>query len=358
MHEPSSPTPTFTSSDGGSLNVPPSPTLSTQSSVQLTTSLALRDNNPEEKDGLSSLRLLPPALRAGKHQKMGSMTNSAEGHSSLEGTEPDHSEDLLPPTPIRDAVSDETSTTMASPTHTHFDDASVNASKEISKTPRRFLGKVRNGAGGVKQKRSKGDSERNGSMTNEDNGQHQPVELAQDDAIDSTPFKFKPFQLASLVDGKDLDALKALGGVEELLVGLGTNRLTGLSKMPLVPNESIGFQGDGQGDGRPGAGTKISVPRRHDRRGDDGGGGVPGIIVTAPEGDAHSERGDSPDEASGDKDPAFSATLERRRQIYGENMLPHRRSKTLLQLMWAAWKDKVLVRCAHTASFNEYLYIK
>jgi Ca2+-transporting ATPase len=41
--------------------------------------------------------------------------------------------------------------------------------------------------------------------------------------------------------------------------------------------------------------------------------------------------------------PAFTASLNERRKIYGRNVLPHRPSKTLLQLMWAALKDKVLV---------------
>jgi Ca2+-transporting ATPase len=46
-----------------------------------------------------------------------------------------------------------------------------------------------------------------------------------------------------------------------------------------------------------------------------------------------------------DEDPlASKATIEDRKRVYGENVLPTRASKSLLQLMWMALKDKVLVR--------------
>jgi Ca2+-transporting ATPase len=286
---------------------------------------------------MSSYRLVAPIRKHQKTSSIATLTNSAEGYGSLDGTEPDNNQE--PPTPIRDVLSDTTSMTMTSPTHTHFDDTSVNAPTEISQSRRQLLGQKGNShADGAKRKRGKGDSEGNGVGV----GMHEIHHLAQDDAIDPTPFKYKPFQLASLVDAKDFNGLDALGGVERLLAGLGTNCQTGLSKRALQ-NESNGTPGS-QGDGRPGAGTRIDAPQQHDRRGDDGGGGVPGIVVTAPEGDAHSKREDTPHEFSDDDDPAFFATLEQRRRVYGRNVLPHRRVKTLLQLMYAAWKDKVLVR--------------
>jgi len=41
----------------------------------------------------------------------------------------------------------------------------------------------------------------------------------------------------------------------------------------------------------------------------------------------------------------YTASMEDRRRVYGENVLPSKPSKTLLVLMWLALKDKVLV-CA------------
>ena len=40
---------------------------------------------------------------------------------------------------------------------------------------------------------------------------------------------------------------------------------------------------------------------------------------------------------------AYRTSIEDRQHIYGRNVLPRRPTKTLLQLMWLAVKDKVLV---------------
>ena len=83
--------PTVVSSNDGASFVPPSPTLSTQSSAHFTTSLSLRDNKPEERSGYSSLYLLPDKVST-HHRKASNatFTSSHEGHSSIDETEPDH----------------------------------------------------------------------------------------------------------------------------------------------------------------------------------------------------------------------------------------------------------------------------
>jgi len=108
-----------------------------------------------------------------------------------------------------------------------------------------------------------------------------------DDSTDPTPFAFKPNALAALVDPKTLKDLNAMGGLEGLCTGLGTSPTKGLSA------HSLGL---GAGDG--------------ERSGGEG---------------------------------AFAAPLSDRQRVYGTNSLPTRRSKSLLQLMWLAFKDKVLV---------------
>jgi Ca2+-transporting ATPase len=276
----------------------------------------------------------------------------------LDGTEPDHSTDhpLMP----RDAISDTTSTTFISPTHTHFDDMSIVASPAIPESRRRFLGKRGNadgnGARRKKKKREIGDKE------GEDTDKR--LELVQDDPIDPSPFAFNPFALASLLDPKDLRALENLGGIKGLLLGLGTNHFTGLGKKALLRSEAFKVQEAQvaiQGDGRPGAGVGVrqGASQRRDRREDDGGGGLPGIVVTTPEGKASGAGVERPQEiGDGDDSPAFHATLDQRRQIYGHNILPHRPSKTLLQLMLAAWSDKVLVCDIFSASHRRYSQVK
>ncbi|PCH42057.1 Ca-transporting ATPase [Wolfiporia cocos MD-104 SS10] len=121
------------------------------------------------------------------------------------------------------------------------------------------------------------------------------LDLSADDAIDAGPFKFKPYRLAGLVDPKSLDTLEQMGGIRGLLRGLGTRRKKGLSA------RALSELGAGEG-----------ASQRHDRQQD-------------PDG------------------PAFEADLEQRQRVYGANVLPTRKTKTLLQLMWLALKDKVLV---------------
>jgi len=121
------------------------------------------------------------------------------------------------------------------------------------------------------------------------------LDLAQDEHIDPTPFAFKPYHLASLVDSKNLETLESMGGTNYLLAGLGVDPTNGLT------------------DG-------------------------PTMAVAPPPG----EGGEA-----GDKSPregvAYTGSIEDRQRVYGFNTLPARKSKPLLELMWLAPKDKVLV---------------
>jgi len=53
------------------------------------------------------------------------------------------------------------------------------------------------------------------------------TELVQNQQVDPRPFSFRPFQLASLLDPKNLNALYKLGGIHGLLKGLGTDSSRG-----------------------------------------------------------------------------------------------------------------------------------
>lgn len=71
------PRPASSSSANVSVLVPPSPTLSTRSSVHWSpTSLALRDNNPDERSGLTSLALLQSASTSGHRRRDSSFSIS------------------------------------------------------------------------------------------------------------------------------------------------------------------------------------------------------------------------------------------------------------------------------------------
>ncbi|KAF9223507.1 Ca-transporting ATPase [Gyrodon lividus] len=272
-----SPSPTFVSSnEGSSFGAPPSPTLSTQSSVQFATSLTLRDNKPDERSGISSLHLLSPSIAdRAAHRRKGSIAtfnSSHEGHSSLDETEPDHGTSEYHLHTLRRAKSDATSLTAAAPSHTHLDSAS------------------------------------------------------EHEAVDTGPFLFKPYELACLLDPKDFDALQTHGGIDRILKGLGTHPTWGLL---------LGVSDRGRGhpsDGRPGAGEGAS--QRHDRR--SGEPPVPTSVQAHP-----STTGGGNDDGC-QPDP-HHASLEERKRVFGENILPQRPTKSLLGLMWLALKDKVLV---------------
>ncbi|ORY32630.1 hypothetical protein BCR39DRAFT_464417 [Naematelia encephala] len=93
-----------------------------------------------------------------------------------------------------------------------------------------------------------------------------------------------------LVDPKSLSDLEKIGGIEELLEGLGVDGTKGLSP-----------ETEGEG-GAPRSSSEVQ------RRG-----------------------------------AQWTASLEERRRVYGRNDLPERKSKSIWLLMWMAFKDKVLL---------------
>ncbi|KIJ14249.1 hypothetical protein PAXINDRAFT_12900 [Paxillus involutus ATCC 200175] len=331
-----SPSPTFASSnEGSSFGAPPSPTLSTQSSVQFATSLTLRDNKPDERSGVSSLNLLSPSFpdRA-PHRRKGSFatfTSSHEGHSSLDETEPDHGGSEFHLHTLRRAKSDATSLTVAALSHAHVDSASERSKSQtrsakfvagysdenipsVSHDAPQLPGGVSTPIPGVK-----------GSDGEQSTNIAKP-EILQDEAVDPAPFSFKPYELACLLDPKNLDALQAMGGIDTILKGLGTHPTRGL--LLGVPNRG----GSHTSDGTPGAGEGAS--QRHDRR--SGEQLIPTSVHVHPSATEGGNDGD------GKPDPRH-ASLEDRKRVFGDNILPQRPTKSLLGLMWLALKDKVLV---------------
>jgi len=100
---------------------PPSPTLSAYSSslIRFATSTGLRDNNLEEHDELSSLKLLAPPPP--HHRRKGSMTtvSSAAGSAS---TEREYEDDQsFRPSPVTVRSAPDATSILPSPTHTRVD---------------------------------------------------------------------------------------------------------------------------------------------------------------------------------------------------------------------------------------------
>ncbi|CBQ73871.1 related to putative calcium P-type ATPase NCA-2 [Sporisorium reilianum SRZ2] len=127
------------------------------------------------------------------------------------------------------------------------------------------------------------------------------AELERQRNVDPRPFPFRPIELADLLDPKSVDKLRDMGGVQGLLAALGTDEHRGLD---LGGTKTI----------EAGAGA-------HD-------------IESAP----------AATQAAKSRDANFvDATEQDRVRVYGNNVLPERKSNSLLLLMWLALQDKILI---------------
>lgn len=146
----------------------------------------------------------------------------------------------------------------------------------------------------------------------------------QDAPLDLGPFSFDPDRLASLLDPKDLDGLQRLGGTIAILEGLGTHPTRGLLLDPGRPPLASPSAREGASHG-PDPHVHNTLPTAADQSQRDS-------YSTPRASDVHKQ-----------PDP-HTASLADRKAVYGENILPHRPTTSLLGLMWLALKDKVLVR--------------
>ena len=289
-------------SDSGSAWNPPSPTLSNHSGLFPST-LQLRDNKPEEKSGLSSLDLLNPD----------SFRRHDRGSTSTFLTDLARSDDVH---------------------HAHSNTTSVTNVDHLSHSPTiekriSYVEEDQKSANKHPQKAKKGPEIDDIEEDDDLQTAHQ-IELAQDAAIDPSPFRFKPYELAHMLDPKSIGTLAAFGGIDGLLRGLGTHPDTGLMTNIQHTQSSETSQKLSLGLGK-------DTPQQHDLPniavGENSNGGTPPAILLT-----------KPNETPSETDKlVYFATLEDRRRVYGENVLPTRITKTLLQIMWAALKDKVLV---------------
>ncbi|KIK62401.1 hypothetical protein GYMLUDRAFT_164480 [Collybiopsis luxurians FD-317 M1] len=300
--------------DGSSiLTTPPSPTLSNRSSVHFEqkSTLALRENYPDAKSGGNSYALLNP----NSHKRKGSTAtyNSIASSHTEAGTDPDpHS-----PRGLHELSEIKTNTTDAT----------------------RVSGRSHSPDSSAPTPKGKGRADEDGNKPRDSEEKHQ-IELEEDEDMDPAPYAFTPLTLARMLDPKSYDSLARLGGINGLLKGLGVDPTRGLgsqsSRGPQRPGEpEIAKQGVGGEPGdQPGAGEGAS--HRHAPI-------TPAIVLTQP--DAEEGQGDI---VKGDSTPSVHLpheleALEKRREIYGTNVLPTRKSKSLLALMAAAMKDKVLI---------------
>lgn len=119
-----------------------------------------------------------------------------------------------------------------------------------------------------------------GKKQRQANSEKMRAELERRLWTNPAPFQFKPGELCSLIDPEDFNKLEQMGGIDGLMNGLGTSAEKGIYVQP---------------------------------------------------------------KSSAETSLASHGTIEQRLQVYGANVLPQRKSKSLPMLMWLALQDKILI---------------
>lgn len=134
--------------------------------------------------------------------------------------------------------------------------------------------------------------------------------------VKNNKFAFSPGQLSKLLNPKSLDAFYALGGLAGIEKGLRTDRKAGLSNDEANLDGTVEFE-DVAPEGTPKYGSN-------------------GDTVPVPEGnDDHP----AAPPTSGHQNDQFAD----RKRVFRDNRLPEKKSKSLLELAWLAYNDKVLI---------------
>ncbi|OZJ02550.1 hypothetical protein BZG36_04504 [Bifiguratus adelaidae] len=152
-------------------------------------------------------------------------------------------------------------------------------------------------------------------------------ELAQPHNDPENPFAFSVEQLTALVDPKNLELLHALGGVKGIVAGLHADAVVGLGADERVAFDPITL--DDINHYNDDLDIDTAEPKRPSIP-------PPGI---RPKRDATSKSRKSILSVSSDHDYHFP----QRKQVFGRNVLPDVKSKSLLQLMWEALQDRILI---------------
>jgi len=291
--------------------LPATSSLPSPASGLLSPTIAYGPSSPTTSDGGS----IPPSPTLSSHsvtpykstvQLRDNIPDQKSGLTSLGLLNPNsHNRKLSNATSVTETESDLRHVSSARTSFTHVD-------RPISEKHSLDVGNEHGDKDEKKKKKKKGKNDEDEAPTQTN---HQ-LELAQDEAIDPKPFPFKPYQLAHMLDPKSLESLVAMGGIDGLLRGLGTHPEHGLSTEDASTRHHEKH-----------VGVPHSEESQHHEK-------PPQIVLTEPSGNIGSPTDDR---------SAFTASFEDRKRVYGKNILPTRISKTLLQLMWAAMKDKVLV---------------
>ncbi|KAK3345948.1 hypothetical protein B0T25DRAFT_266143 [Lasiosphaeria hispida] len=134
--------------------------------------------------------------------------------------------------------------------------------------------------------------------------------------ISDNPFAYNPGQLSKILNPKSLNAFYALGGLVGLEKGLHTNRDTGLSVDEVNVDGTVPFE-----EVSPKGTPKYGLNGDTEPVVKEGNAGALPPPTVYPAGTPYSDR----------------------KRVFRDNTLPEKKSKTLLQLAWITYNDKVLI---------------
>jgi Ca2+-transporting ATPase len=134
--------------------------------------------------------------------------------------------------------------------------------------------------------------------------------------VDNNKFAFTPGHMAKLLNPKSLNAFYALGGLDGIEKGLRTNRSTGLGTGEETLDGAVTFQ-EAAAHGAAKYGTAgDTVPESNTEA---------AIFIPPP------------------ADPNPTGAFADRKKVFRDNRLPDKKNKTLLQIAWQTYNDKVLI---------------
>ncbi|RDI85057.1 hypothetical protein Vi05172_g5040 [Venturia inaequalis] len=141
--------------------------------------------------------------------------------------------------------------------------------------------------------------------------------------VENNKFAFSPGQLGRLLNPKNLGALWQLGGLAGIEKGLQTNRLSGLSVDETTITQSVSFEeatgGSGYGSALPKYDSKPESTLNGSQH-----------PVAASSGEAFADR----------------------KRVFKDNRLPEKRAKTIWELAWITYNDKVLILLTAAAAVS------
>lgn len=134
--------------------------------------------------------------------------------------------------------------------------------------------------------------------------------------VENNKFAYSPGQLSKLLNPKSHNAFYALGGLDGLEKGLRTDRNSGLSLDESILDGAVAFE-DVAPKGTPKYGAA--------------GDTVP---ETNTEAAVHIPRPDNPDP---------TGLFADRKRVFRENRLPDKKIKSIWEIAWTTYNDKVLI---------------